>query len=244
MSIAIFTLIGATLGDVNEYIGCNNNFKGVVKYWEGLDELFVMIDKALCSDECKCKLTEYSKILFKNNPLAIKTFDSYFIYEISKANDINNKKDIVKFQNCPNKVKENVQYEFEQVIKKKLHSSIKNFNIDKFAKYWSYIENKFHCSGFCSTSYQDATQRSIVKYLFTDVNKAIPSNKGCFFFIMLWLKKMLLAYGILSLISACIQIATFVSGIYLLITDPSAGIKGQQYEDNQDTNVMSHHQLK
>ena len=44
MSIAIFSLIGGTFGDINDYIGCTNNFKGAVTYWEGLDELFVLVD--------------------------------------------------------------------------------------------------------------------------------------------------------------------------------------------------------
>ena len=238
MSIAIFSLIGGTFGDINDYIGCTNNFKGAVKYWEGLDELFVLIDKTLCSDECKCKLTEYSTLLFQNNPMTKHIFNEYFVYDIVKPDDINNKNDVINFQNCPMNVKENIKNEFERVIKEKLNSSIKKFNIDKFAKYWSYVEKKFRCSGFCSTSYQDKTQRTIIKYLFTDVNKAIPFYKGCFHLIIQWLQNMLLAYGSLSFISSCIQIAAFVSGIYLLVTDPSAGIKGQQYEDNQETNVI------
>lgn len=244
MSIAIFSLIGGTFGDINDYIGCTNNFKGAVTYWEGLDELFVLVDKTLCSDTCKCTLTEYSKALFQNSPMLKHNFNEYFVYDIVKPNDINDKKDVINFQNCPDKVKETISNEFKRIIKEKLNSSIKKFNIDKFAKYWNYIERKFSCSGFCATSYQDKTQRTIMKYLFSDVNKAVPFYKGCLYLLIQWLQKMLIAYGCLGFISACIQVATFVSGIYLLVTDPSAGIKGQQYEDNQETNVMSNHALK
>ena len=96
MSIAIFCLIGGSFGDMDDYVGCTNSFKGAVKYWEGLDELFVLIDKALCSEKCKCKLTEYSKLLFQNNQMSKHNFNEYFVYDIVKAEDINNDKDAIK----------------------------------------------------------------------------------------------------------------------------------------------------
>ena len=88
---------------------------------------------------------------------------------------------------------------------------------------------KFECNGFCSTIYEDNDkQRVMIKYLFRDVNIGYPKQRGCMIPFMKWIKKMLLSFGVLTLLSGLIQIAMFGCGVSLFLVDVTGKINDKE----------------
>ena len=123
-----------------------------------------------------------------------------------------------------------IKNQMENEIEKKAYENeIKDFNLNKFATYWKYIEEKFECNGFCSTIYEDNDkQRVMIKYLFRDVNIGYQKQRGCMIPFMKWIKKMLLSFGVLTLLSGLIQIAMFGCGVSLFLVDVTGKINDKE----------------
>jgi hypothetical protein len=172
MSIAIFTLIAGTIGNLDKYVGCQTPYKRIFKYWEYLDKYFREADQLLCSDECPCTFTDVAEKLYKNDPTTQNVFKTYE-YETQEISKLGKDKGTRKIQNCQKEVLTTLKDNQEKYLD--LHNNkIKKFKQDKFHKFWEYIENKFECTGFCATAYSpdsppkspsDPNQVPMIKYL-------------------------------------------------------------------------------
>ena len=217
---------------------CQKDLKGIFKHFLLLDDYFKLIDNYLCSDECPCyfnKNSTYEK--FKNpqlNNVSLNLIDSINFNKNVNLID-NNYYYEFNFNNCSEKVKE------KAFIKFILHSEenrkyFENINHEKFFKFWRKIENKFKCSGWCNTPYNNHNinldelenndendnnnKRYIIKYLFSDINKGIVSNIGCMNKLTDWLPKYIYAFGSLLIVSSIVIGITVVFdfSLYLDLT--------------------------
>ncbi len=62
---------------------------------------------------------------------------------------------------------------------------------------------------------RDDNQRTISKYLFSNVNRGVPKYKGCMYRVMKWLKAMLLSFGVIALITGVIELGIIVVGCFV-----------------------------
>ncbi len=217
---------------------CQKDLKGIFKHFLLLDDYFKLIDNYLCSDECPCyfnKNSTYEK--FKNpqlNNVSSELIDSINFNKNVNLID-NNYYYEFNFNNCSEKVKE------KAFIKFILHSEenrkyFENINHEKFFKFWRKIENKFKCSGWCNTPYNNhdinldelekndeknnENERFIIKFLFSNINKGIVPNIGCMNKLTDWLPKYIYAFGSLLIISSIVIGITVVFdfSLYLDLT--------------------------
>lgn len=218
LSVSIFSLIAGSFGNVDDYVGCQKKFKGMFKYWNSIDNIMIDIDKTLCSNDCLCYISPYAKSLYHTDSVYRSIFD-----DTVKGNE---KETIVNIKQCSKSIKNQIENDSE---KKAYNKEIKDFNLNKFATYWKYIEEKFECNGFCSTIYEDNDkQRMMIKYLFRDVNIGYPKQRGCMIPFMKWIKKMLLSFGVLTLLSGLIQVAMFGCGVSLFLVDVTGKINDKE----------------
>ena len=202
---------------------CQKDLNGIFKHFLLLDDYFKLIDNYLCSDECPCYFNEISTYeKFKNpqlNNVSLNLIDSInFNKNVNLIeNNINNYE--FNFNNCSEKVKEKAFYKF--ILQKDDNRKyFENIDNEKFFKFWRKIENKFKCSGWCNTPYNNHNinldelenndendnnnKRYIIKYLFSDINKGIVSNIGCMNKLTDWLPKYIYAFGSLLIISSIV----------------------------------------
>ena len=210
MSVSFFTLIAGSIGKMEKYIGCNTEYKGIIKYWRSIDNYLMKVDQKLCGNGCECNITPATKKLFQEDVRTNGFYDK-IIREGGKN---------VKIQDCMN---ENTLYNFPE-------GEIKKFKSKIFNNFWKHIENKFDCSGFCATIYtydnnnggmptsfeEKPNQVAMMKYLFTDVNRGPVKYRGCFRRLMKWLPKMLISFGCFALFASLIQIILFILSLSLL----------------------------
>ena len=144
LSVSIFSLIAGAIGNVDDYVGCQRKFKGMFKYWNSIDNIMIDIDKTLCSNDCLCYISPYTKSLYHTDSVYRSIFDDTVKGDENET--------IVNIKQCSKSIKNQMENEIE---KKAYENEIKDFNLNKFATYWKYIEEKFECNGFCSTIYED-----------------------------------------------------------------------------------------
>ena len=221
MSIAIFTLIAGTIGNLDKYVGCQTPYKRMFKYWEYLDKYFREADQLLCSERCPCTFTDVAAKLYENDPTTKNVFSSYNFsrVEISK---LGKDKGTRKIQNCPKDVLTTLKDNQEKYLDSH-KNKIKKFKQDKFHKFWEYIENKFECTGFCATVYvpnPELTDVSIspnqvpmIKYLFSNVNKGPVKNRGCMQPLLKYVSDLLISFGSLSLFASILQLVLLTFGV-------------------------------
>ena len=93
------------------------------------------------------------------------------------------------------------------------------FKQKEFHKYYKHIEKHFKCTGFCGVTYLNnntKTNQKIVKYLFSDLTKEIPQHFGCIGAIMDWLRKTIVAFGVIAVLLFVILIILFIIGLLYL----------------------------
>ena len=219
MSIAIFTLIAGTIGNLDKYVGCQTPYKRIFKYWEYLDKYFIEADQLLCSEQCPCTFTDVAAKLYENDPTTKNVFKTYE-YETQEISKLGKDKGTRKIQNCPEGVLTKLKDRQEKYLD--LHNNkIKKFKQDKFHKFWEYIENKFECTGFCATVYvpdpeltnNPLKQVPMIKYLFSNVNKGPVKNRGCMQPLLKYVSDLLISFGSLSLFASILQLVLLTFGV-------------------------------
>ena len=255
MSISFFTLIAGSTGKLNKYVGCQTEFKGILKYWDDIDNYLQTVDKYFCSEEgkndisCRCTVTKYTDKIFKDDPIIGPLYESLYIPEKE-----------IKVVEIKDFDRDSAKYSWRKCNQKTLSKGIVMRNIEGFEpkifnRFWEHIENKFDCTGFCSTVYQRDTPVSLLndkladkfteaplqipmfKYLFSDINRGIPKHRGCMKPIMDWLPKMLISFGSFALFAALVQFALFCLSISLLGASGAEDAKPQsQVYQKQDEN--------
>lgn len=219
LSISIFALVGGTVGNFGDYLGCNTKYKRILTYWRSLDYLMIEVDKVLCGNDCHCDVNIYAQRMFESDPYASLIFSDYSVNLIPTALNV------INFQNCKRLSKERVNTSFIENEKNTWGElAITDFDIEKFATFWGYIENRFECAGWCTTAYQTENynklatgQRMMYKYLFSDINKGPVKNKGCLKQILNWFPRAMLAYGSLTFFAGIFQIIAFIMALALLL---------------------------
>ena len=202
---------------------CQKDLNGIFKHFLLLDDYFKLIDNYLCSDECPCYFNEISTYeKFKNpqlNNVSLNLIDSINFNKNVNLIENNNNNYEFNFNNCSEKVKEKAFYKF--ILQKDDNRKyFENIDNEKFFKFWRKIENKFKCSGWCNTPYNNHNinldelenndendnnnKRYIIKYLFSDINKGIVSNIGCMNKLTDWLPKYIYAFGSLLIVSSIV----------------------------------------
>ena len=239
MSVCILILVGSTIGRIKNYIGCNTQFKGLLKYWRSIDAYIIEADKKLCSSDCICKLNEFSEKMFQNDPIAY-TIYSNFWYKSNNESDINAYE---KIQDCNNI---DLQSIYDNEYKSYYDMKI---NGDKFNTFWKNVEERFDCAGFCITNYQsdydiienaDSDSRNypnqipMIKYTFSGINKGPVKHKGCFRLLVNWMIDSLISFGILGLIASVIQFCIFIISVQLLCNCFEGN--GEDIRDSNDNN--------
>ena len=202
---------------------CQKDLNGIFKHFLLLDDYFKLIDNYLCSDECPCYFNEISTYeKFKNpqlNNVSLNLIDSINFNKNVNLIENNNNNYEFNFNNCSEKVKEKAFYKF--ILQKDDNRKyFENIDNEKFFKFWRKIENKFKCSGWCNTPYNNHNinldelenndendnnnKRYIIKYLFSDINKGIVSNIGCMNKLTDWLPKYIYAFGSILIVSSIV----------------------------------------
>ena len=221
MSVCILILVGATVGRIKNYLGCNTRFKGLLKYWRSIDSYIIEADKKLCSSECICKFNAFSEKMFESDPIAYTIYSNFW----NKSYNESDENAFEKIQDCNNI---NLQYIYDNEYKSYYDMKI---NSEKFNIFWKNVEERFDCAGFCITNYQsdydiiknaDGDSRNypnqipMIKYTFSGINKGPVKHKGCFRLLVKWMIESLISFAVLGLISSIIQLCIFVISVELL----------------------------
>ena len=136
--------------------------------------------------------------------------------------------DEMNFQKCPELVK---NYVFNQTLSNYYNSDfIESFNNDKFMSYWSKIETKFKCIGFCNISTIDAN--FTYKFLFSDNKNTEIKNEGCLFPLSRWLNKMILSFSSLVIINIVLSVICIYICFAILFDKVYEGSNFPQYSSS------------
>jgi hypothetical protein len=160
-AIAIFTLVAGSIKYWDESIGCNSKYIGVLYAWAAVDTYLVSVDQTLCSPECPCYMNTTTSLKYLSNTTATPYYSHW-----TKNTDNTS---AIRFENCSATSKANVWNTYKNT------NAYSNWTLDQdlFAQYWSNVERKFSCNGFCSTSYwnpKTKTNMKMLKYLFSDIS--------------------------------------------------------------------------
>jgi len=206
-AIAILTIIFAYyIRDNNTpgaMLSCKTNYGSILNMYNNIDLYLQQVDQGLCSQSCPCNVS---------NASALKSWQTYYP---SNSFITNNVSGVNNFGLCPDKF-QNSTYSIAQnkyaLIPNNNTSYNPSFNYSLFAPYWANIENQFNCTGFCNTNYINGIGQNItmVKYLFSDINKGIPSSLGCLPSLYTWLEHFLEVWGAIALTVATIMFVVFI----------------------------------
>ncbi|MCQ2816298.1 MAG: hypothetical protein MJ252_03430 [archaeon] len=209
----VFALLGTRQRYFDEYKGCNGDFDGFLSVWNAVDNYMYAADSLFCGEACPCYLNETTSSYYSSNSSTAPYFNMWTIS--------NNSASPIRFQDCPDEILGQAKAEY--FITNAYFNN--TFEPNKFFNYFSNIEKKFKCTGFCGVNYfngKTGTNQKIVKYLFSDISKeGIPEHFGCFPFIIGWLRETLNAIAALGIILFIILIILIIIAIILLIGNGS-----------------------
>ena len=226
-SIVIFCFIATQTRDWDDYIGCDAKYDGLLSVWNSVDNYLYAVDSLLCSEKCKCYFNDVSSSLFVSNS----TIAPYFNLWEKENKTILPK----RFQDCPDVVKEQALNEY--LLSNAYYNH--TFRDDWFQEYYSHLEDKFKCTGFCGTTYFNGMTRTnakIVKYLFTDYTRGIPEHFGCLTPLMDWLRKTINAFASCGIFLFVFEIVLFVLGCMMLLNKEKVEEKSKKVEEKLKAN--------
>ena len=202
--VCIFSIICADIKEDIETKNCYKDLKGFFSHFLILDEYFQKIDSTLCSNDCQCVISDsnFYKILYYEGISNI-----YF-------NKETNDKNIIRFQQCNQSIQENINKYFTE--NSNVKDNFKDIKIDKFYKYWKNVEEKFKCIGWCNLYYEDSNNknRTMKKYLFSDINNGIVDN-SCMIQLTHWISKWIKIFGIILFVSWFLMVLSYIFGFML-----------------------------
>ena len=205
-SVLIFLFISIKIKYWNESLGCNTQYKGLFQIWNSIDIYLQSIDEIFCSIKCPCYFNRTTSIKFLQNPYLAPYFNLWHLSNLSIQP--------IKFQDC------NITSYHNAYNNYLMRNSYFNYTLNniKFEKYFSYIEKKFKCTGFCGLTYfneKTMTNSKIIKYLFSDVRE-VPENFGCLKQILNYLKWNITTFGIIFILLFILQVILFILDIILI----------------------------
>ena len=199
-SVLIFLFISIKIKYWNESLGCNTQYKGLFQIWNSIDIYLQSIDEIFCSIKCPCYFNRTTSMKFLQNPYLAPYFNLWHLSNLSIQP--------IKFQDC------NITSYHNAYNNYLMRNSYFNYTLNnkKFDKYFSYIEKKFKCTGFCGLTYfneNTMTNSKIVKYLFSDVRE-VPENFGCLKQILNYLIWNINIFGIIFIILLILQVTLLI----------------------------------
>ncbi len=217
-AIAIFGLVGGSVGKVEEVIGCDSKYSGVLDAWNYIDTYLIKVDSNYCTNDCPCYFNDPT--VFQNDENASKYFDLWVSGDDLSA---------TAFQSCSSAVQTTVLEEFQRA---EGAEETNGFKQENFADYWKLIEEKFECSGWCTTQYTkqfDGVDKKLemYKYMFSDLGRfflfnifiliyrGVPKNVGCLKQITDWLPAFLNAFGAIAIVITVLEAVVFALAISL-----------------------------
>ncbi len=145
-------------------LGCDARITGILSVWRGMDDYLVSVDRALCSQECPCRLDNPDE--FRNNPNTVNAYNTWSILAENYA--------ATAFQNCSSSVQANTLSRVLNTANTSGRYFPDSFDPSAFALYMQKIEREFMCTGWCKIIYYvppTNTQITFSKYLFSDINR-------------------------------------------------------------------------
>lgn len=226
LGVAIFCFIAIKTRYWKDYLGCNADYKGYLSIWNSVDTYLQLVDEYLCGPQCKCAFNTDQIILYTTNSTTLPYFNLWYT-NITTENDssVSIRKNIDYC--CDN----NNNEECKKNEKNALYDTLKNIYLNRngylnhtfkpkvFHKYYRHIEKHFKCTGFCGVTYLNnntKTNQKIVKYLFSDLTTEIPQHFGCIGAMMDWLRKTLVAFGVIAVLLFIALIILFIIGLLYL----------------------------
>jgi len=169
-AIAILALVGGSVGKIEEYVGCQSKYTGVLNAWNYIDTYLIKVDSNFCTADCPGYFKNPLDYTSNTNAALYYPFWTKSLDETDVAKGLA----ATHFQNCTAAVRQNAVNEF--VTARNNAEETKGFKPDVFADYWAFIENEFECSGWCTTTYQRTvaglpTTFGMYKYLFSGLGR-------------------------------------------------------------------------
>ena len=207
LAIAIFVFIGTQVRYWNEYVGCNTQYKGFLKAWGSVDLYLQSVDELFCSYRCPCYFNRTTSYKFIMNTTAAPYYNQWVKYDL--------KLKPIRFQQCNDT---EIAEAYNNYL---MRNAYYNYSLrqDWFHTYYRHIEEYFHCTGFCSLTYNNSitkTNMKIVKYLFSDVTKGVPEHIGCLDRMLDWVRKTLNAFGAVCLFMFVVEFILFIIVVMLI----------------------------
>ena len=236
-AVGVYALVASQISNNDLTQTCKVNYKGMFDNFRYLDEIFTTANTELCSDGCKCNLTD--ELALEEFEQSEEKINKEFLE--MKFEDDKTKGGAVNFQNCTNYESKMLEISKDKIFNDKI-GSIAGDKKEKFATYWKRIEEKFNCAGWCQKYYKDnGSERIIVKYLFSDINRGIPKST-CMNPFKNWMVRMLKAYGGLMVIDSFFQGVVWVLAITLfgnIAADDDSQRKPRMNEEDEKKKVNS-----
>jgi len=211
-AVAIMTIIFAYYvrnhNQPGSMLACETRHGSILNMYNNVDQYLQQVDQGLCSQACPCGI---------NNTQSANNWRSFYP-NVYNTWTINPQSSVNSFGNCPSAVQSSA-YNNAQRNYAMINNNPGNYNPsfrdNKFSGYWANIENKFQCTGFCNTTYINGNGQNItmVKYLFSDINRGIPATIGCKPAIFTWLSHFLDVWGALALTIATILFIVFLMAL-------------------------------
>ena len=163
-AIAIFGLVGGSVGKLESYLGCATPYTGVLDAWNNIDNYLQEVDQSFCGQNCICQITTPAVFSTSTVGTVAQSYNNDWLSSQSVT-------DATAFTNCTSN-----GIQTSTLSKSGMPSS--DFSQTLFATYWGAIENKFKCTGFCKLNYTrpngvagSPLTYNINKYLFSNINK-------------------------------------------------------------------------
>jgi hypothetical protein len=125
----------------------------------------------------------------------------------------------VAFQNCTTAVKTNA---LQNAKLDPDFDPTNDFNAQRFADYMGRIETQFNCAGWCQTKYINGINGQTMmmsKYLFTNINRGPPGDRGCYYRVVNWIIPYLIAWGAVTLVMVGFQVICCLNLDYCFCDD-------------------------
>ena len=173
----------------------------------------ILSHSLLCSPLCKCYINEDIKKKMELNYFTQETFSH--ISDISNIN-IGINKISFNIENCSSDSLETIQ----EIYKSNPNNTDFKINdFHKFHKYWKGIEKRFKCTGWCTTKYTNPfslQNNTMVKYVFSDVNRGVVDYPGCLNRLVNWIPSLVAVVGALLITCGFVQIINLIFTLLLL----------------------------
>ena len=215
-TIGITASVGAVVHNkINGMLRCDTALEGILEMWDNIDRYLQFADSLHCSPQCPCYMTDATRKAFQMNSKALEIYNIWEVYTKNYGDNGRDKTYEFSLDDCPQDIKDEIVTRYIE-DKSSMGKWIKP---DVFATYWSRIEEKFNCAGWCVTTYVDKysmQEKTMYKYVFSDINRGVVTNLGCLHQIVDWIPVYVGWFAGCVVCGAFLQTATFAFNVVLV----------------------------